>query len=120
MTARQKTNVTVATFEDKTGYERFINQIHVEDYVANDVGEQTFSFVFSILSWWNGQNFDGTLNSISAFNDDSAVVRFHPKRRNESWLADDLDAHQEGILELPSPDIEFLTSSNGTSKVVDR
>lgn len=111
--AREQSNATVSSFEDKTGYECFINHIHVEDYVATNVAEQTFGFVFSILTWWNGRRFDGVLNSISTFDEGLAGIRFHLKRRNENWLADDLDAYREAVLELPSSEVEFLKSPIG-------
>lgn len=106
-----RTNATASDFEDRTGYECFINHIHIDDYVKEAPAAQAFCFVFAVLSRWRQQWRFGTLNSIVAFADrSSSVVRFHYKRPNESWLAQDLNGYEEAILELPSSEIGFLTA----------
>jgi hypothetical protein len=103
------TNATLDSFQDKTGFECFINHMHIDDFVSKDVEENSIVFVSKMLEKWNLKNNGGILNSIVSFDKTGgASVRFHYKRRGESWLSDDLDGYQEAIFEMASSDIAFF------------
>lgn len=108
--AKHKTNATLSSFEDKTGYECFINHIHIDEYVASHCAEQAIRLVYEVLNQWKLRRHRGRLNAIATFADESAIVRFHYKRPGETWLAENLNGYQEAVLELPCSEIEFLTS----------
>jgi len=113
--ANGQTNVTIKDFQDRTGYECFINHIHVDDYVSGDLVNQSIGYACRVFEKWNEQKFDGEFIAVIAFttnedtNEDEATVRFHYRRKAESWLADDLDGYNdEGVLEISSADVEFF------------
>lgn len=103
-----RTNATTKDFPDRTGYECFINHIHVEDYVSDDLVNQTISFARKVLKKWDHQKHGGELNAIIVFDDDSATVRFHLRRPKESWLSEDIDGYKQAVLEISSLDVEFF------------
>jgi hypothetical protein len=91
----------------------FINHIHVDDYVSDDLINQSIRYASRVLHTWNQQRFDGDLMSIIVLkknecSKDEATVRFYYRRQNESWLPADLDGTDEAILELASSDLVFL------------
>jgi hypothetical protein len=112
--AHNTINVAINDFPDKTGYECFINHIHIDDYVSEDLVNQSISYASKVLHKWNEQQFDGELISIIGFDEDEcskkrgAVVRFHYRRQNESWLADDLDGFDQAVMEISSSDLAFF------------
>src|SRR5262249_56664019 len=102
-------------FPDRTGYECFVNHIHIDDYVSEDIVNQSIGYASKVLHKWNDEKFDGELISIISVSKknecsrrDEATVRFHYRRRNESWLASDLDGTEEAILEISSSDLAFF------------
>jgi hypothetical protein len=112
--ANANTHVTINDFPDKTEYECFINHIHIDDYVSEDLVNQSISYASKVFHKWNEQQFNGELISIIAFNEiecskkPGATVRFHHRRQNESWLADDLDGFDDAVLEISSSDLAFF------------
>jgi hypothetical protein len=101
------TNATVNDFPDKTGFECFVNHIHVDEYASEFLADQTICFVSEVLNEWNKKYADGELNAIVGLKD-GATVRFHRRRENEFWLAGNLDGYNEAILEISSPDTAFF------------
>jgi hypothetical protein len=114
--ANAESNAKREDFPDKTGYECFINHIHIDDYVC-DITNQSISYASKMLWKWREQQHDGELISIIAVtrnectDNGEAHVRFHYSRKGESWLPDDLDGVEEAILEISSSDIVFLDLS---------
>jgi|HubBroStandDraft_2_1064218.scaffolds.fasta_scaffold676753_1 hypothetical protein len=101
------TNATVNDFPDKTGFECFVNHIHLDEYASEFLIGQTICFVSEVLNDWNKKHAEGELNAIVGLKD-GATVRFHRRRENEFWLAGDLDGYNEAILEISSSDTEFF------------
>src|SRR5690348_2649160 len=62
--AKGKTNVSINDMQDRTGYECFINHIHIDDYTVVDSGRQTVRFAAAILGKWKEGGFEGKLNAI--------------------------------------------------------
>jgi hypothetical protein len=42
--AKKNINARVSDFSDKTGYECFVNHVHIDDYVPNDLANQSISY----------------------------------------------------------------------------
>src|SRR5688500_8045888 len=94
-------------FPDLTGYECFINHIHVEDQVENSLLvrsillKQGVTFALAIRSQLRSAFPGKPFNVIVAFNEPSCGVRFHSVRLGEEWLAKNLDGYaEEAILVL--------------------
>jgi hypothetical protein len=106
------TNATEDSFPDKTGYECFINHIHIEDHVTENFFAESVVFTSALLRKWNDTNCEGHLVVIAALGIDEGTIRCHLKRSNESWLANDLDRFEQAILEISSNDLMFFDLLN--------
>ena len=103
------TNARLSDFPDRTGYECFVNHVHIDDFVTAEIMSQTLRFVWRVLHNWSPQNPNGPLISIASITDNNATVRFHLKRPNEEWLSAELDGFSEGLLEMSSLDLSFFS-----------
>jgi len=94
-------------FPDLTGFECFVNHIHIEDQLdrplSNEIAvlRQGIAFAFEtktrLLSKFPRKHFKVIVVSTT----DSCGVRFHLNRPGEEWLASDLDGYaKEAILVL--------------------
>jgi hypothetical protein len=100
-------NVKPENFPDLTGFECFVNNIHVEDHFGHSKIDQAallrqgIAFALAtesrIRSTFPGKPF----KIIVAANQSGCGVRFHSARTGEEWLASDLDSFgEEAILVL--------------------
>jgi len=94
-------------FPDLTGYECFVNHIHIEDYLgdaergSNSLLEQGLAFANKIVEELSSLYLGKPFKVIVATNESGCSVRFHMIRNGENWLSDDLDEYgQEAILVL--------------------
>lgn len=94
-------------FPDLTGYECFVNHIHVEDHVEDSLSGQSVLLRQGVAFALATENqlrsaFTGKLfKVIVAFNELGCGVRFHSVRLGEEWLAKNLDEYaEEAILVL--------------------
>jgi hypothetical protein len=108
--ANVTTNANTNDFPDKTGYECFINHIHIDDFTTENVSATSLVFASRLLSKWTQTNFGGQLVVIVGGDHEAAVVRCHRERQNESWLAQDLDGYEQAVLEISSSDSLFFDS----------
>lgn len=93
-----KTNVSYQDFQDKTGYECFINSIHIDDYVASNFLAYACLFTEKCFSLWNYSGNHGTLRSIISCDEYGAVIKIHFLRDSESWTSDNLSEYEDAIL----------------------
>jgi len=107
--ANMQTNVSMNDFPDRTGYECFINSVHIEDYAEDDLLEQSIRFVTFVLRSWPPAR-DQRLNSVLNFDGDSAVAKFHVLRPGESWINDRLDEFEEALLVADSSEKDIVRS----------
>jgi hypothetical protein len=107
--ANLQTNATVDRTQDQTGYECFVNHIHIDDHVPEDAARQAICFAAAVLDKWHEQSFEGVFNSIVTVDGDEATVRFHFRRPKEFWLAQGVDEYEEAVLEISSSDRAFLS-----------
>ena len=104
-------NSRLDSFPDRTGYECFINSIHIDDYVASDFVLQACLFVETLFESWRGAEGTGCrkLQAIISCDEFGAVVKFCLVRDGESWLSDNLEEYEEGILVADSLERQLLT-----------
>ncbi len=100
--------IELGNFSDLTGYECFVNHVHIEDYLGDVVDsdellKQGLAFahktVEGLRSSFPGKRF----KVIVAVNESGCNVRFHQIRDGENWLSDDLEKYQEAILVVETP-----------------
>lgn len=101
------TNVSLSSFVDRTGYECFINSIHVDDYAENDWLGNALQFSRRLLECWSGTSRSDSLEVILSYSEFGATVKAHVTRTGESWLSDDLDKYNEPILVVTSDGAEL-------------
>jgi hypothetical protein len=93
--------VSRADFPDWTGYECFVNSIHVDDFTCYQMVETGISFLDAVAKMYKNEYPQYKFNGILGADDNGVVVRFHTRRPNEGWLADNLEKYQEeGVAEF--------------------
>jgi hypothetical protein len=95
-------NVTRDSFPDRTGYECFVNSIHVEDYDNKAPLCQAIQFVICAFSAWRAAVPALTLMSVVSADEFSVVVKFHVKRPAEQWLSENIEGYEDPILSVES------------------
>jgi hypothetical protein len=98
-------NAKLESFPDITGYECFVNHIHIEDYLddsgvsSNELLKKGHKFAQALLEKLSTTFPNKPFKVIMAHNDSDCSVRFHMVRDGENWLSDDLEGYdQEAIL----------------------
>jgi hypothetical protein len=91
-------SVTKENFHDRTGYECFVNSIHVEDYDNNDPLSQAIQFVEEIFNVWRESTSNMTLLAIVSADEFSVVVKFHVKRPAERWLSENIGNYTDPVM----------------------
>lgn len=92
------TNVALSDFPDKTGYECFINSVHIDDYVDNSYLEQGLLFVNEVFKSWKETKIDNNLVAILSLGEFGLNVKFHVERKGEEWISDPIGEYKEGIM----------------------
>lgn len=102
-------NIGAANFPDLTGFECFVNHVHVEDEIDGPLSsptqllKQAITFGFAITDHLRSNFPDNVFRVIIATSASGCGVRFHQVRPLEEWLASDLDGYgDEAILVLDS------------------
>ncbi|WP_417695732.1 hypothetical protein [Pseudomonas sp.] len=107
----KKTNAVEADFLDRTGWECFVNSIHVDDFATSDYLLNACLFVQSIFRAWKRRGYPGTFQAIISNDEYGSVVKFHLLRNGESWVGSDLEDYEDSILLVDScEDDEFMDS----------
>lgn len=96
------TNVSLADFKDRTGYECFINSLHIEDYSSEVILSQALKFVARIFEVWRSANPSNALLAIISADENSVVVKCHMKRNGEEWLSGDIEGFADAIMSIDS------------------
>ncbi|MBR7963040.1 hypothetical protein [Burkholderia latens] len=96
------TNVTPETFPDRTGYECFVNSLHVEDYDSESPLTQAILFVKEAFSVWNATQRVLQLTAIVSADEFSVVTKFHVRRPKEQWLSNNIDGYDDPIFSIDS------------------
>lgn len=86
---------------DRTGFESFINHIHLGDIVSNsNIVIQALAFTQELSKMLKNFAPKKNFKVIVSGNKNDLSIRFHLVRANESWLSDNLDGYEEAILAL--------------------
>jgi hypothetical protein len=98
---------SINQYGDETGFEAFINHIHIEDEVPATMGppellRQAVMFAACVADRLQRAYPDDAFEIIIACAD-SYVVRFHKVRPDQSWLANDLESYDEPIMRVRIP-----------------
>lgn len=97
-------NATLLHFPDRTGFECFVNHIHVEDYLDRNGGTDPTSnlqlasgirFARELKEKLDEYRSQGRFRIIVTSDDETCIVRFHKVRENETWLSEDLEQYRE-------------------------
>jgi hypothetical protein len=91
-------HVTQDDFPDEVGYECFVNHIHIDNYVNNNLLTVGILLLQELGNSWLSQDIEGVLRLILSIDETSCVVRCHLLRSDQLWLADDLESFQDAIL----------------------
>ena len=93
---------SLTSFPDRTGFECFVNHIHIGDFVDAPNADESLA---QALAW--AKAIQAKLESLGRFNvivschESDCSVRFHRLRTGEAWLTDDLDGYTEEVLVIP-------------------
>ena len=93
-----ETNVTVENFPDKSGYESFVNSIHIDDHVDDCWLEYGFSLIRGIFDQYQKLGHGKPLACITPMDDQSLTLKFHILRHGEQILAEDLERYEEAVM----------------------
>lgn len=100
--AGKQTNAALKDFPDRTGWECFVNSLHVDDYVATDYLANACLLVMAVFKEWRFREEDGIYQAIISNDEYGATVKFHLLRDGAFWLGSHLDGYEEAILLLDS------------------
>ena len=105
--AKRTSGANRSDFPDLTGYECFVNHVHIDDYVE-DADAQTLAalgvtFARRLCELLSARSDE--FNIIVGSDELSCSVRFHRLRAGEAWLSDDLESYRdEAIAVLTTPE----------------
>jgi hypothetical protein len=102
-----------ADFPDRTGFECFVNHVHLPYDGSRESLQSCFRYVAALQKdlarYGEGRRF----LVIVSVSENGCAVRFHQRRRSESWVSDNLEGYsEEGILVLP---VEGRAAQDDTS-----
>lgn len=91
---------TLAAFPDRTGFECFVNHVHIGDFVeeqddVNELHRQGLLWAGLLVEKLKPH---GSFNIIVSCVELDCSVRFHRTRAKERWLVEDLDTYREEAL----------------------
>lgn len=105
-TQKKLTKVSIDAFPDLTGYECFVNHVHIEDYIESvcsqkELFKQGLSFATMLANELKLSFPNKPFWVILSVNKSSCNVRFHQLRKDERWLADNIEEYtKEAIMVL--------------------
>jgi len=82
-------------FPDKTGYECFVNHIHIEEVEIEKTIKIAVKFFANLKNIIKNFGIDNSVRGIISVNETDLTVSFHLLHPNERWLAEDLDGYKE-------------------------
>jgi hypothetical protein len=90
-------------FPDETGYESFVNHIHIEDHLPRNVSKSIalasgISMANSLKTLLHQSFPNEEFEIIVSLEGNHYVVRFHKKRKGQHWLQDELNNYREAAL----------------------
>jgi hypothetical protein len=92
-------------FVDETGYECFVNHIHLTDHITESIEplpllEQGLAFVKALAAELRGDSENEHFKIILTMEECECTVRFHKVRASQNWLSSELDKYEEAVAVL--------------------
>lgn len=88
-------------FIDQTAYECFINSIHVDDYITDNLFAQALLFVEKVIEEWMLLKKQNNLEIILSKTDYGFNIKFHILRTGEDYLnIENINSFEEGLMVL--------------------
>jgi hypothetical protein len=110
-------HVKLGDFPDKTGFESFVNHVHIPYDGSRESIESCLKLAAALQKALRQFGKGRPFLVILSVSNKGCVVRFHQSRQNEEWLAKDLDGYrEEGILVLPVEGTEREGGKPGRGK----
>ena len=110
---KRETAVKRLDFADRTGYECFVNRIHIEDYLENgglpplEMLGRGIALARELKAQLSRLHGAKHFRIIVAFHRPSCTVRFHTVRPDEEWVDKDANGHRaEAIAVFDTREIE--------------
>lgn len=103
--------VSAADFPDKTGFECFVNSLHIDDFSEADYLAIALLFVEAAFEVWRNCSSNGVLQAIISQDEYGVLVKIHLSRLGESWLGDDLEAYEDAMFVADSTE-KILQANN--------
>ncbi len=97
-------SVSLSDFPDRTGYEAFVNSVHIDGDVQENGIVQALEFINEVFNAWKFSKRSKNFVAIISADEDSTVVKFHMKRPSEYWLSNNIDGYLDAILVAESTD----------------
>lgn len=96
-------HTSVARCSDETGYEAFLNHVHVEDLLpegtpAEEVLTQGVHYVRRLAADLRAAFPERSFEIVLGCREGSADVRFHTVRPGAAWLSNDLEGYDGPVL----------------------
>lgn len=88
-------HVNPADFPDKTGFECFVNHVHLPFDGTGASLRSCLSYAIALQKGLSRIVKNPSFLVIASVNDDWCTVRFHQLRQNEAWIAEDLEGYTE-------------------------
>jgi hypothetical protein len=99
------TNAELHDFPDRTGYECFINSIHIDDYVTCDYLESACVFARELYLIWRGFGALGGVRFMVMKDEFGVLIKFHKVRSGESFFADDLELYEDASMVFQNEEV---------------
>lgn len=88
-------------FVDETGYECFVNHLHLEDVIPSDnvclLLQQALMFAAELFRQKTTSSVSEELEYIISSDQHEVNIRFHVVRAGQCWLSTDLEKYEEAI-----------------------
>jgi len=95
--AKRTSGASRSDFPDLTGYECFVNHVHIDDYVedadAATLAAAGVTFAQRLCKLLSARSDE--FNIIVGSDELSCSVRFHRQRPGEAWLSEDLESYRD-------------------------
>lgn len=96
--AGRQTNASADDFPDKTGYECFVNSIHIDDYAESNYLACACLFVEACFAEWRRTGSREVIKAVVSADEFGAVVKIHVARSGESWVSEDIEKYDDALL----------------------
>lgn len=82
-------------FPDMTGYECFVNKVHLDNLACSQLVRIGVTFLHRVSNLLRTSDIHSPVIGIVSADDASVTARFHLLRAQEAWLSDDLNGYTE-------------------------